>query len=183
MTRIVICGGPRTGKTTMAVDLQSQAIGYGHCPHCEGSNGRYAALPGDQRTRCPRCGAVPLSRYTDDLIPQVAHLGKDGWSEASRIASAWLDAPGPWIVEGVAMSRALRKWRDAHPGEPPPVDRVIRMTVPVVERTAGQVAMAKGEAKVWAEIEDWLESATASMSGRSVSYTHAIVHPSSGGAE
>lgn len=139
MTRIVICGGPRTGKTTRALSLG---------------------------------GSAGVLKHTDDLIEQVRHLGKDGWSEASRIASTWLDEPGPWIVEGVAMSRALRKWRDAHPGEPPPVDRVIRMTAPVVECTAGQIAMAKGEARVWSEIEDWLEPVVGmvTVAGRLVTF-------------
>lgn len=117
MTRIVICGGPRTGKTTLARELEVITA------------------------RDPR--------HTDDLV----HLG---WSEASQAAALWLDEPGPWIIEGVAMSRALRKWRDAHPGEPPPVDKVIRLTTPHVELTKGQAAMAKGEETVWQEIAEWL---------------------------
>lgn len=95
-------------------------------------------------------GATPDVRHTDDLI--ASH----DWSAASLEASKWFDEPGPWIIEGVAVSRALRKWRDAHPGEPPPVDRVIRLTKPHVELLKGQATMAKGEATVWAEIEDWL---------------------------
>lgn len=129
MTRICIIGGPRTGKTTLARQLDER------CDH----------IP---------CGSL---RMTDDLIEQCKHLGKEAWSEASRIASTWLDEPGPWIIEGVALARALRKWRAAHPGEPPPVDRVIRLTTPHVELTPGQAAMAKGEDKVWREdVEPWL---------------------------
>jgi hypothetical protein len=135
MTRIVILGGPRTGKTTLS---KSMSRVHGARPQTVGMD-----------------GYVNVS-HTDDLIEQCKHLGKDAWSEASRIASTWLDAPGPWIIEGVAMSRALRKWREAHPGERPPVDRVIRLTTPHVELTKGQAAMAMGEATVWAEVEPWL---------------------------
>lgn len=135
MTRIVILGGPKTGKTTLA-EASFEAHDWPHdVPDCDG------------------CGTL---RHTDDLIEQCKHLGKDAWSEASRIASTWLDEPGPWIIEGVAMARALRKWREAHPGEPPPVDRVIRLTTPHVELSKGQAAMAKGEETVWREIEPWL---------------------------
>lgn len=139
MTRIVICGGPRTGKTTFAAVLAEQA--------------QVAAVSG---------GSVEAGLYgvhhTDDLIEQCKHLGKDAWSEASRIASTWLDEPGPWVIEGVAMARALRKWRDAHPGEPPPVDRVMRLTAPHVTLVKGQEAMAKGEEAVWQEILPWLHA-------------------------
>lgn len=117
MTRIAICGGPRTGKTTLA-------------------------------KRIADVGGHTLVS-TDDLIPL-------GWSEASQAASDRMDEPGPWIIEGVAMSRALRKWREAHPGEPPPVDKVIRLTTPHVALTKGQAAMAKGEETVWQEIAEWL---------------------------
>lgn len=124
MTRIVILGGPRTGKTTLA----DQMFGWHKL------NGQSMTL-----------------YHTDDII----HLG---WSEASQhVADEWLTQPGPWIIEGVAVARALRKWREAHPGERPPVDRVIRLTEPHVELNKGQSTMAKGEASVWWEIEAWIE--------------------------
>jgi hypothetical protein len=126
VTRIIILGGPRTGKTTLARQLIEDGQGPG------------------------------TSLHSDDLIAELAHLGKDAWSEGSRRVTEWLDAPGPWIIEGVALARALRKWREAHPGEPPPVDRVIRLTTPHVALSKGQAAMAKGEETVWAELEPWL---------------------------
>lgn len=135
MTRIVITGGPRTGKTTLAAKLARGAVPF--IPH-DGSPAYCDPGPGD----CP-------IRHTDDLI----HLG---WSEASEAASRWLDEPGPWVIEGVAVSRALRKWRDAHPGEPPPVDRVIYLSDPHETLTPGQATMAKGVATVHAEIAEWL---------------------------
>lgn len=88
-------------------------------------------------------------RHTDDLI----HLG---WSEASAAVLPWLDEPGPWIIEGVAVSRALRKWREAHPGERPPVDRVIYLNKPHEQLTSGQEIMARGISTVHEQITDWL---------------------------
>lgn len=134
MTRIVICGGPRTGKTTLANHL-----GLGGTFE----NGR----TGPGRTAGPGADRI---RHTDDLI------GLLGWSYASAGVATWFGAPGPWIIEGVACVRALRKWRDAHPGEPPPVDRVIRLTESHAALSRWQAAMTKGEQTVWAEIEEWL---------------------------
>lgn len=88
-------------------------------------------------------------RHTDDLIPL-------GWSEASAAAALWFDAPGPWIVEGVAVPRALRKWRKAHPDERPPVDRLIYLTEPYQVCMAGQSSMARGIETVMREIAPWL---------------------------
>lgn len=134
MTRICITGGPRTGKTTLANEM----VGGD-----------------DPRDRMEH--AHVTVRHTDDLIFELAHLGKDAWSEASRQVSEWLDAPGPWIIEGVAVSRALRKWKEAHPGERPPVDRVIYLAAPHEQLTPGQIAMMKGVHTVHSkDVEPWL---------------------------
>jgi hypothetical protein len=134
MTRVVILGGPKTGKTTLANHLAHQ--------HAF-----------DELSRTGLHADVVPPRHTDDLIDL-------GWSAGSqRIADEWLTQPGPWIIEGVACSRALRKWRAAHPDEPPPVDRVIRLTTPYVALSSRQAGMAKGEEHVWQEIEQWLLSA------------------------
>lgn len=135
MTRIVILGGPKTGKTTLADRMLADAT--------RGPGGH---------------GGGPTVFHTDDLISM-------GWSEASQyIADRWLNDQGDWIIEGVAAVRALRKWRDQHPGERPPVDRVIRLTTPHVELSKGQAAMAKGEETVWSGtaldsgVNGWLEA-------------------------
>lgn len=100
----------------------------------------------------PRCGKTILSgklgvervRGTDELIGL-------GWSESSEAASHWFEEPGPWICEGVAMPRALRKWIDRHAAGTP-ADLVVWLGPPVVARVAGQEAMAKGCLTVWREI-------------------------------
>lgn len=114
--RIVIGGGPRTGKTTLA----------GHIG-----------------------GADVL--HTDDLIDQY------DWSAASeQIASQWLPMPGPWILEGVATIRGLRKALTLTEG--PPCDLLVWLTEPKVTRTPKQESMAKGCQTIFDEIRGTLEA-------------------------
>jgi hypothetical protein len=87
------------------------------------------------------------------------------WSEQSQhVADHWLMMPGPWVIEGVATARALRKWVSAYDntrGDPStdpermPCDRIIvfRHAHPEAEVSAGQERMAKGVWSVWCEIE------------------------------
>lgn len=106
--RIVICGGPHTGKTTLGHRLASRNL-----------------------------------MHTDDYI----YLG---WSQASRFFSDWMIAnKGPWVVEGVAAVRALRK---ALTAVVKPCDRVIWCSKIYATHDKHQAAMAKGCATVWAEI-------------------------------
>jgi hypothetical protein len=117
--RVLIAGGPRTGKTTLAEQL--------------------AAVSG-----------APV-RHTDDLV------GKLDWSAASSEVAGWIEAPGPWIVEGVAVGRALRKWFAAHP-EGAPADLIYWCLAPKVARSRGQITMAKGCLTVWGDIQPLLRA-------------------------
>jgi len=107
----------------------------------------------------PKAGKTTLSMQCGTATPgPVWHtddLFLHGWSEASAEASEWFDEPGPWIVEGVAAGRALRKWMRAHP-EGKPCDRVIWMGTPRLVLVGGQLTMAKGCWTVWLEIRDAL---------------------------
>lgn len=84
-------------------------------------------------------------RSTDILI------GKFDWSDASAEAAKWMDEPGGFVWEGVAIPRALRKWLAAHP-EGLPADRFVWLSVPREQQTKGQAACGKGCATVWTEI-------------------------------
>lgn len=137
MTRICITGGPRTEKTTLAIGIAMRTHDTG-CP--------MTPVPHEGDCTC----SPHTLRHTDDLI------GKLEWSDASAEAARWLDEPGPWVIEGVAVSRALRKWHDQHPDQPPPVDRVIYLENPHEDLSKGQAAMAKGVRKVHDEVEAWL---------------------------
>jgi adenylate kinase family enzyme len=84
-------------------------------------------------------------RHTDDLIAL-------GWHHASERAALWLDEPGPWIIEGVAAVRALRKWLrlPARPGAP--ATRVLWLGSPRLPLTERQDHMAQGTTTIWREV-------------------------------
>lgn len=109
--RILIIGGPKTGKTTMATQL-AQTL------------------------------QVKL-RHTDALIADNI-----AWPEMSERVSRWLEAAGPWIIEGVALPRALRKWIAAHPSGKP-CEVIYWLAKPVADRSLGQVTMSKAVQTVW----------------------------------
>lgn len=112
--RLLICGGPRTGKTKLACAV-ADLLGI-------------------------------LPQHTDNVIPM-------GWSEGSELVSAWMDAPGPLVIEGVAVVRALRKWLKRNPSKRPDFALVLldKHVAPVSE---AQARMTKGIHTVWDEIAD-----------------------------
>lgn len=107
-------------------------------------------MDGRGRVNQPLAHKMGGGKSTDDLT----HLG---WSEASLAASYWFDESGPWVIEGVAIPRALRKWHERHPDKPPPVDKVIKLTRKYRELAPGAVSMGKGIDKVMDEIMPWLK--------------------------
>lgn len=111
--RIVIAGGPRTGKTTLSAQL-----------------GRKLGTP---------------VYHTDDLLssaPVGALKRRDNWSGQSDEVARWFDRPGSWIIEGVTVPRALRKWLAANKGLP--CDKVIWLKTAKASRNKGQETMASG---------------------------------------
>lgn len=115
--RVVIAGGPRTGKSTLAAEL-----------------------------------ARPNTMHTDDLIDVY------DWSGVSaHVADEWMTQPGPWIIEGVAAIRALRKWMESNPVGTP-CDVLIWLTVPHETLSPGQDRMRKGCHTVYDKIVGQLEA-------------------------
>ena len=86
------------------------------------------------------------------------------WSEASAEVARWINRPGPWVIEGVAVPRALRKWLTAFDG--PPCDELIVLTHAHVERTPGQITMAKGVHTVLDKILPEFEARSVKVSWR-----------------
>jgi adenylate kinase family enzyme len=78
-------------------------------------------------------------------------IASHAWSEQSEVACAYLDSPVPWIVEGCAAGRALRKWLARHPTGKP-CDTILRLTEPRIELSKGQETLRKGERTIWLEI-------------------------------
>ncbi len=103
-------------------------------------------------TLCNSIGlaGAELVRHTDDLIES------HGWSEVSQeISDNWLTAPGPWVIEGVATIRALRKWLKAH-DEGKPCDVLIWLGTPIEPLEGRRLGLAKGCHTVFDEIDDEL---------------------------
>ena len=131
--RIVICGGPRRGKSVAARLFRDAGI---------------PTFCGDPEAK------------VKNAEPGVTYLPSEiGWSEGSQlIADKWLTAPGPWCCEGVAMPRALRKLIVA--GQADLLDGVpvlmIANAAPGTEPTAGQERMAAGVLTVWAQIAPYI---------------------------
>ncbi len=103
-----------------------------------------AGIPDGGKSTLARKLAAHLGcvlRETDDLIPL-------GWSNDSAVAATWFDDENGFVIEGVAVVRALRKWLAAHP-EGKPCDRVVWLDVPKVQLTSEQLTMAKGCETIW----------------------------------
>lgn len=129
--RVVIIGGPRRGKSTMARELRAVGIPT----YC-----------GDPRS------AVKEPEDGVTYLPEGL-----AWSESSAyIAENWLTAPGPWCCEGVAMARAVRKLVGADMLGVLDGAEIVVLTDPAegAQESPGQAVMAKGVATVWAEVAD-----------------------------
>jgi adenylate kinase family enzyme len=113
--RILVIGGPKVGKTTLA-----DKLGAHH--------------------------GVPV-RHTDDLI------GSHDWSAASDEVCRWMGEPGDWIIEGVAVVRAVRKFFDRHHRSEAPCEQVYFSQTPRVPLILpGHVSMTKGVLTVWSQV-------------------------------
>jgi len=104
----------------------------------------------------PKVGKTTLAKKLGESGVRVLHtddLMALEWSKASEVASTWFDVPGPWIVEGVAAVRALRKWLDRHHRSEKPCDLILFSSLPREKLVLpGQVSMAKGILTVWSQI-------------------------------
>ena len=95
----------------------------------------------------PRSGKTTLAlRLAQELGYPVQHgddLQHMEWSAASaELARRMLHSAGPWIVEGVSVSRALRKALEFTDDRP--CDRLYFLTEPFGALSDGQARMGKG---------------------------------------
>ncbi len=143
--RVCIVGGPGCGKSTLAL-ATAKRMGV-------------IVLCTDTAAQAARSFNPHGVLYAPDSFER-------DWSGLSAwVAGGWLNRPGPWVMEGVALSRALRKWRSSHPDEAPPCDKLIWCTEPYLELDDGQDRMLVGSNTIMAGLLDsWpeLEAVTVS---------------------
>lgn len=112
-SRILIAGRPRTGKTTLAIQI-GETLGH-------------------------------RVRHADDL--NKTHP----WSEQSLEVAAWMeDRSQPWVIEGVTVVRAIRKWLERT--EEKPADLVYWGSEPYIPLDAGQQKLGQGCLTIWNQI-------------------------------
>jgi hypothetical protein len=144
--RIIIIGGPRTGKSTLARELAGRR-GWVFC--------------GDPESKVKDLD--PVSRYLPERLPFSGDDGAAAW-----VAKNWFTMPGLWICEGHVMARALRRWlKETKPFrdeglEMKPCDLIIvlRHQRTDLALLPGQLAMHKGVMKVWDEISEHFQGIT-----------------------
>lgn len=68
-----------------------------------------------------------------------------------------MEDDGPWVIEGVQVFRALRKWLQRPQLEDSPADKLIMLSNPHSPLTTKQEAMWKGMLTVWRELESQLD--------------------------
>lgn len=104
---------------------------------------------GDPRSKVKE----PLADVT--YLPEGLAFAGDGGG-ADWIATYWMRRPGPWVLEGHVMARALRRWLEQNRSGKP-CDKIIVLARPAfVPELPGQASMHKGVMKVWREIETQL---------------------------
>lgn len=108
----------------------------------------------------PRGGKTTHARYLSRRLGiPVQHfddyIKKYDWSEMSDQIAQWLDDPGPWIKEGVAGVRGLRKW--LHKNKRNPDFEIIVLNEPRIKLTPGQDRMHKNHSKILKECIDEID--------------------------
>jgi hypothetical protein len=163
--RVIIVGGPRRGKSTLALEL-------GGDPGAKGNNVYCGKVP-------IRCGD-PLSKVKEpcvgvEYLPEgIPISGDDG--AAQWVADNWFTLPGPWVCEGWVMARALRRWLGTFEqydyegrrlARKAPADSIIVLDQPAwVEASKGQEAMHKAVMTVWGQIAHHFHAITEHRTGQ-----------------
>lgn len=123
--RVIIVGGPRRGKSTLAAELRLPT---------------FCTDPASTLLEAPRPGVT----YLPEGLEASGDRGAAQW-----VVDNWLSKPGPWCVEGWLTARALRRWKRPEP----PADRIIVLLDARCLTTAAQAAMTKGVRTVWTQVQ------------------------------
>jgi adenylate kinase family enzyme len=135
--KILIIGGPGSGKSTYATNLSAK---LGLPVYCSDPK---------SLARTVHSGVTYLPEGLD-------------WSQGSDyIVDNWLTKDKACIIEGVAVVRALRKWKEMH--STMPCDKIVFITnkSPSFNRSKGQDSMEKAIKSIWDEISTDYKNITA----------------------
>lgn len=100
----------------------------------------------------PKRGKTTLAHQIGDscdipIYSTDSLIASHDWSAASYEVMKWFSRPDEWIIEGVAVPRAIRKWfRDKSAA---PCDVAIWIPEPVAHCTNQQAEMARRCKAVW----------------------------------
>lgn len=125
--RVIIVGGPRRGKSSLARRLRAQGLPT------------YCTDPESALLEAPEPGVT----YLPEGLPVSGDDGAAQW-----VVDHWFRLPGPWVVEGWLTARALRRWKAYER----PADRIIWMLEPVTPCTLRQQSLAKAVRTVWSQV-------------------------------
>lgn len=131
--RVVVLGGPRTGKTTYATKLAKQL-------------GAHLASTG-KRTEAP-----------EGLVSTDNWMHKSTWADLPDAVIKDLKGRDSFVLEGTQAARVLRRWLVREP-ESVKVDKVLVFGQPWVARTPGQESMAKAVRTIFRDLQPLLQKA------------------------
>lgn len=140
MPRIVVIGGPRTGKTTYATKLARELKVH------LASTGKHTENPE---------GLVSVKNYgkvsTDDYV------SKYSYPDLPAKVIEDLRKMDDFVLEGTQAARVLRRWLREAPDEPKLDKTLVFLGKPWVQRNPRQEATAKGVKTVWRDLEPLLK--------------------------
>lgn len=131
--RVVVIGGPRTGKTTYATKLAKQL-------------GAHLASTGKR------------TEHEGGLVSTDNYMHKANWAELPDRVIADLKDRDSYVLEGTQAARVLRRWLVRDP-ESVKVDKVLVFGRPWVPRTPGQESMAKAVRTIFRDLQPLLQKA------------------------
>jgi hypothetical protein len=153
VSRIVIVGGPRCGKSWLAANLSLETT--------EGSGplGTSSIYCGDPLSTVK--DPMPTVHYLPEGIPYSGNEGAAAW-----IAEHWFSMAGPWICEGHVMARALQRYIDQQLSVwdfwdqcAMPCDKIIVFEEQRSDQILkpGQLSQHKGVMTTWRRIRDYFD--------------------------
>lgn len=104
---------------------------------------------------CCNAGKTTLSNMFNVITLHTDDVNDLEWSEQSEEVSGWFDDTDSWIIEGMTVPRALRKWLLRNEDlDCAPADILIWLNNPKQQLTDKQKDLSEGADKVMNEIFD-----------------------------